>query len=171
MSSSTRFKLQAALVNLELGRENRALELAKHLAEQVETEPQSYAGLIEGEAALRRGDFKRAVESFSRANDLVDSWLGRLGLGRAFLEAGRLPEAHSELELCMRRKGEALAVFLDDRPTFHLYPDTLYYLGRIQEALASPSAAESYRASLDIKTQGEVSPLVEDARRRLERID
>jgi hypothetical protein len=44
-----------------------------------------------------------------------------------------------------------------------------YYLGRAQEGLKSPAAAESFRTFLAIKQTAEAKtdPLIEDARRRL----
>jgi hypothetical protein len=41
-----------------------------------------------------------------------------------------------------------------------------YYLGRAQEGLNSPAAAESYKAFVAIKNGGQ-DPLLADARRRL----
>jgi hypothetical protein len=75
-------------------------------------------------------------------------------------------EADSEFELCLRRKGEASAVFLDDVPTFRIVPPLYYYLGRAQEGLKSPEAAASYKTFISYQEKG-VGPLLSDARRRL----
>ena len=77
-------------------------------------------------------------------------------------------EANSEFEACLRRKGEATAVFFDDVPSFRVLPDVYYYLGVSQEALGSKAAAgDSYREFLRIKERGEETNLTRDAKRRL----
>jgi len=57
-------------------------------------------------------------------------------------------------------------VFLDDVPTFRLLPPVYYYLGRAQEGLKSPAAAESYRTFLKMQPDA-TSDVASDARRRL----
>jgi hypothetical protein len=71
------------------------------------------------------------------------------------------------LEACLKRRGEATAVFLDDVPTYRLFPPVYYYLGRAQEGLKSPAAAESYKTFIGIKASSTEDPLVADARRRV----
>jgi hypothetical protein len=83
------------------------------------------------------------------------------------LEAGAFAEADSEFEVCLKRRGEATALFLDESPTYHLFPPVYYYLGRAQEGLKSPAAAESYKTFLALRNNAENDPLVADARRRL----
>ena len=78
------------------------------------------------------------------------------------------PEAHAELDACAKRRGEATAVFLDENPTYHLFPPVHYYLGLAYEGLKSPDAAEAYKAFLEVRAKADPGdPLVEDARRRL----
>ncbi len=159
---------ELARVYLEAGREDRARDLASGLAKRLQAEPQAYAKIIEGEASLRKGNAFEALRRFQEAQKLADTWQGRLALARAYLDAEGYTEAYAELEQCMKRRGEATAVFLDDIPTLHYYPPLLYYLGRAQQGLGSSAAADSYRSFLDIKKkQSDPDPLVEDARRRL----
>jgi hypothetical protein len=66
----------------------------------------------------------------------------------------------------MKRCLEVIALFLYESPTFHLYPAVLYYRGRAQEGLNSPSAAQSYKAFLAVKEKGEADAMVQDARKR-----
>jgi len=73
----------------------------------------------------------------------------------------------SLFEICLKRRGEASAVFLDDVPTFRLLPPVYYYLGRAQEGLKSPAAAESYRTFFKMQPDG-TSELLSDARHRIE---
>jgi eukaryotic-like serine/threonine-protein kinase len=158
---------RAAQVYLALGQEARAMQLASSLAIRFETDPQVYAKLIAGEAQLKRGKPREALNSFQEAQKLSDSWLGRFDLGRAYLDANAFTEASSEFDACLSRRGEATAVFLDDIPSYHLLPAVYYYQGRAREGLHSSGAAESYKTFLDIKVNGAGDPLVAEARKRL----
>jgi len=123
--------------------------------------------LIEGEVLIKRGHPREALAKFEDARKLADSWLMRFDRGQAYLTLNAFTEAESDLEACVKRRGEATAVFLDDVPTFHHFPPVYYYLGRAQEGLGSKSAPESYKQFLAIKTKGDGDPLVADARRRV----
>ena len=158
---------RAAQVYLALGQEARAMQVAASLAIHFETDPQVYAKLIAGEALLKRGKPREALNAFQEAQKLSDTWLGRLDLGRAYLDAGAFTEASSEFDVCLNRRGEATSVFLDDIPSYHLLPNVYYYQGRARQGLGSAGAAESYQTFLDIKAHGSEDPLVADARKRL----
>jgi hypothetical protein len=107
------------------------------------------------------------VTNFNAAQKILDTWLGRDGLGRAYLMANVFPDAQTEFEVCLTRKGEATTVLLDDIPTFRLFATTRYYMARAQEGQKSPAAADSYKTFLSIKEKGDEQGLVADARRRL----
>jgi len=141
--------------------------LAQSLAGRLETDPQAYAKLIDGEVELKRGRAADAVKLFREAQKLADTWFGRFDLGLAYLDAEAFTEAYSEFELCLKRRGEATAAFLDEVPTYRLVPPVYYYLGRAQEGLKSPAAADSYKTFLAIKEKSGEDPLVVDARRRI----
>jgi eukaryotic-like serine/threonine-protein kinase len=158
---------RVAQVYLAAGDTPRALAAVAPLAKRIESEPQVYAKLIAGEAQLKKGDAREALNAFQEAQKLLDSWLGHFDLGKAYLDTGLFAEASSEFDVCLRRNGEATAVFLDDIPSYHLLPDVYYYQGRAREGLNSPGAAESYRTFLGIKGKGEGDALVGDARRRV----
>jgi tetratricopeptide (TPR) repeat protein len=159
--------LAAAEVYIDAGQETKALTLAMDLGKRIEPDPQSYARLIEGEAALKRNKVQDAIRLFQEAQKLADSWLTHLALGRAYLEAAAFTEALIEFNECVKRRGEATAVFLDDMPSYRYFPQVYYYLGCAQDGLKSPAAADSYRKFLDIKQKGGEDPLIADARRRL----
>ena len=143
--------------------------LASELGNSLAPEPQVFSKLVEGYVQLLNGQPQPAVASFRDAQRQIDTWLGRVFLGRAYLEAEAFTEAHSELDEAIRRRGEATAVFLDDVPSCHYLPAVYYYLGRAQEGVGSPAAAESYRTYLTIKKNGNGDPLVADARHRLDK--
>ena len=160
--------LLAGLVMIKAGRPAPALELAAELAKKIDPAARMNGKLLEGEADLKRGDPVAVYNKFREAQALADSWLGRYGLGRAHLEAGDFAAADQEFDRCLRkRNGEVTNVLLDDIPTYRLIPPVRYYMGRAQEGLGSPAAADSYKAFLAIKEKGDEQGLVADARRRL----
>jgi tetratricopeptide (TPR) repeat protein len=116
---------------------------------------------------LKASKIREAIDSFREAQKLADTWLGRYAMGRAYLAAGMYPDADGEFDICMKRRGEATAVFLDDDPSLRYLPALFYYQGRAREGLKSPGAAESYKAFLAIKRGAENDPLVADAKKRL----
>jgi tetratricopeptide (TPR) repeat protein len=158
----------AALVLLGAGHSADAARIASGLGAKLEADARAYGMLVEGEVALAGGDARRALERFQAAKALADTWIGRLALARAYLAAGALAEAHSELERCVKRRGESLAVFLDDVPTAWYFPPVHYYAGRVAEGLGVAGAADSYRSFLSIRPNADAAePLAADARRRL----
>jgi tetratricopeptide (TPR) repeat protein len=112
------------------------LEIATALDNKLEDEPRIYGALLRGEAALAAGRAREAIEAFESAQKLDDTWLGRCGLGRAYLALRAYPEAVQEFDRCLTRKGEATAVFLDDLPTYHLIPRVNAFLGQARAAMA-----------------------------------
>ena len=160
-------QFSAGRIYLEAGQFAAAQALAAQLSSQMNPDDQAYSKLLEGESYLRRGDPRRAAALFEEAQKFADTWIGRFDLGRAYLEMGAFTEADSEMEKCLKRRGEGSALFLDDVPTFRAIPQIYYYLGRAQEGLKSTAAVVSYKSFLDIKTQSDERGLVADARRRI----
>ena len=158
----------AAQTYLIVYQNERAQTLASELGSQLQAEPQACALLIEGEVAMARRNIFDAIKLFQQAQGLLDTWLGRFNLGRAYIEAGAFAEAHAEFEWCLKRRGEATSVFFDDFPSYRYFPPVHYYLGRAQEGLGSAASSESYKKFLEIKFRSDSKdPVVEDARRRL----
>jgi predicted Zn-dependent protease len=151
----------------DAGQHALALELVGKLLKRFDPESLAYARVLEGEIALAQKDPRKAIERFKTAQQFADSWLGRFGLGRAYLAAGAVAEADSELDLCVKRRGEATAALLDDFPTYRYAAPVLYYQGRVDQELGSPAAAEQYAAFLAVKKNGDEKGLVADAERRL----
>ncbi len=161
----------AAQVYLNAGQKQEARTLAAELDRKPQPEPRVYAKLIGGGLSRLRGDIGNAVSLFHEAKDIIDSWIGHLFLGRAYLQAEDYTAAYSEFETCLKRGGEAASVFLNDIPTYHYLPPIYYYLGRAQEGLGSEAASDSYQRFLKIKEKDDGSdPMVQDARRRLENL-
>jgi tetratricopeptide (TPR) repeat protein len=164
-TAKTRFLAARAFV--DAGETVKAQKLASGLASELAAEPQAYAKIIEGDLALKRGEAVNAVKTLTDANGLLDTWIGRLELARAYLEAASFVAADSELDRCINRRGEAMELFADDMPTYTYVPLVYYYQGRVREGLKSPAFAESYRTYLSIRGQAGEDPLLPEIRRRL----
>ncbi len=159
-------QMAAGEVYISAGDLAKAAKTAALLSAHIEPEPQIYGQLLTGNLALNRGDIKDAIAAFGNAQKISNTWLGHYYLGLAYLQNGSFTEADSEFELCLKRRGEASAVFLDDVPTFRILPPVYYYLGRAQEGLKSSAATDTYRTFLKMQPGG-AGALVADAGRRL----
>jgi tetratricopeptide (TPR) repeat protein len=157
-----------ARLYIQAGQSENALKIAADLNVKPQAELQAYARLIEGEAARKKTDIPGAIELYQKAQSLQDTWLGHLALGCAYLDAAQFIESHSEFDTCLKRKGEATAVFLDDFPSYRYFAPVYYYLGQAQEGLKSPAAKESYQRFLKIKERADPGdPMIDDARQQL----
>jgi tetratricopeptide (TPR) repeat protein len=165
-SQAVKIRFLVARVFVEAGDIARARPLAAGLASELPAQPQAYAKIVEGDAALKAGDPRQAIKLLTEANGILDTWIGRFDLGRAYLEAGAFTQADSEFDRCLTRRGEAMSLFLDEEPTFGYFPPVYYYQGRVREGLKSAGAAESYRAYLSIRGQSKEDPLLPEVRRR-----
>jgi tetratricopeptide (TPR) repeat protein len=165
-SKTVKIRFLAGRIFAAAGQAARAQALATGLASELPSEPQAYAKLIEGEIALASTDPRKAIKAFTEANNVLDTWIGRFGLGRAYLEAGAFTEADSEFDRCIKRRGEALALFLDLSPTYGYFPPVYYYLGRVREGLKSAGFAESYRTYVSIRGKAGEDPLLAELRKR-----
>jgi len=160
-------KFVAAQTYLTAGVQAKVVVLADQLSNSIETDSQAYAKVLEGQIAFERGKTQDALRLFDDAKKIADTWWGRFAMARAYIALGAFPEADSELELCLKRRGETTALFLDEVPTYHLFPPVYYYLGRAQEGLKSPAASDSFKTFLAMKEQSNRDTLVLDARRHL----
>jgi tetratricopeptide (TPR) repeat protein len=160
-------RVTGALTLARAGRHADAHAIAKQLDTSLESDPRAYAALVRAEIALAQGDARAAVDHGRAAENLANTWMGHVILGRAYLAAHAFAEAYAHFETALKRKGEAAAVFLDDRPTLHLLPPVYYYMGLAQEGLKSPGAVESFKTFLAMKQHGDEQGMVADARRRV----
>ncbi len=166
-SQSAKVRFLVAREFAEVGESARAQKLANDLASGLQAQPQAYAKLVLGEAALKEHDPRRAIQLFTEAKGLLDTWIGRLDLGRAYLEAGAFAEADAEFDRCIKRRGEALELFQDDMPTSSYLPIAYYYQGRVREGLKSADYKDFYRMYLDLRGKSTEDPLLPEVRRRL----
>jgi tetratricopeptide (TPR) repeat protein len=168
-SNTVKIRFLAARVYIDAGAPAKGLAIASGLASEIQAEPRAYAAILEGMASLKARDTAKATARLTEANGLLDTWIGHLELGRAYSAAGALQQAEAEFDQCISRRGEALALFLDEEPTFEFFPVVYAYQGQVREAMKSAKAAESYGAYLDIRGQSTEDPLVLEARRRAAR--
>jgi tetratricopeptide (TPR) repeat protein len=165
-SQAVKIRFLVARTLVEAGSIGRATQLAAGLAAELQPEPQAYAKVIEGEAALSKGDAREAIKLLGEANALLDTWIAHFDLGRAYLRANAFTQADSEFDRCLGRRGEAVSLFLDEEPTAGLLPPVLYYQGLAREGLQTAAFADSYRAYLAIRGQSKDDPLLPEVRRR-----
>jgi tetratricopeptide (TPR) repeat protein/tRNA A-37 threonylcarbamoyl transferase component Bud32 len=163
--------LPAARILIAAGREADAAAIAADLEQQLQPQSRAYGKIIRGDIALANKRFSEAVQQYRSAKDLRDIWAARFGLGVAYIESGATGAfalASTELEDCLKRRGEATALFLDEVPTFRYLAPLQYWLGRAKEGLNRTDAAADYRAFLALRPADSRDPLAADARRRLQ---
>jgi len=165
-SQAAGIRFLAARILVEAGDTAKALPLAAGLAAELQAEPQAFAKIVEGNAALRGGDPRRAIVLLREANGLLDTWIGHFDLGRAYLGAGEPTYADAEFDRCFTRRGQALSLLLDEWPTYGYFPQVYYYQGRVREALNHSRFGESYGEYLSLREKAGEDPLLADVRRR-----
>jgi tetratricopeptide (TPR) repeat protein len=159
------FRFLAARILVEAGSIARAQTVAAEFTSQLAAEPQAYGKIIEGGIALKKGNLPQAIKILTDANSVVDTWLGHFDLGRAYLKAGAFAQADSEFDICIKRRGEALAL-IDEDPTSGYFPAVYYYQGRAREGLQTAGFAGSYREYLKIRGNSTEDPRLPDVRKR-----
>jgi tetratricopeptide (TPR) repeat protein len=141
---SIRFLAGRAFV--EAGDRQRARRQIDSLADEILIEPQAHARILEGQLALKSGDARQAVRVLQDANRQFDTWIGHFELGRAYLAVGGADtQADSEFDNALRRRGEALSLFLNEEPTYSYLPQAYYYQGRARQSRGTTGFGESYR--------------------------
>ena len=164
--SSTYRQVPAALLHLESGRHQAAMDIAAALEQDLRAQYRAYGKMITGMAASRDGDHVAALDALREASGLFDYWLIRFQLGRAYLAAGQFAEATDELAICERRRGEAAAIFLDDLPSWRYVATLPYWQGIAMAGVGMQEAArQKLQAFIDSRTAED--ELLADARRRL----
>jgi tetratricopeptide (TPR) repeat protein/tRNA A-37 threonylcarbamoyl transferase component Bud32 len=158
----------AAHVLLETGDPARAGEIARGMEQMIPPHIRSYARVIKADLALHERRLPDAIDELHAAEQLHDSWIVHVMLGRVYQAAGRFLEASAEWEVCVKRRGEATDVFFADTSSMRYLPPVYYWLGRAQEAAgATAAAAASYADFLKIRSGADATDaLAADARRR-----
>jgi tetratricopeptide (TPR) repeat protein len=148
------------------GLDERVTRLAHDLGARDQPLQRAYGHVILGELLEQHHRTSDAIAEFSEAIKAADVWLARFDRGVAYVNAGRHAEAISELEACVKRRGEATALFLDDVPTYRYTAVLPYWLGPAQQGLGMTAAPASFEQFLRIRGQSQREPLAADARAR-----
>jgi tetratricopeptide (TPR) repeat protein len=167
-SKSMAVRFLAARIFVETGAVEKARPLASALTLELPAEPHAHGLILEGLIALKTGNTRDAIKILAEANSAIDTWFGHYDLGRAYLDAKAFPQADSEFDRCIVRRGEALSL-MDEGATYGFLPVVYYYQGRVREELKTASFGDSYRRYLDIRGASTDDPLVADVRRRITR--
>ena len=165
-SKAAPVRFLAGRVFIEAGNLAGARALAAEFADEAGAERQAFARILEGGIALKAGKPHDAIKLLMDANGILDTWLGRFDLGRAFFEAGQYLQADSEFDRCIQRRGEALAA-LDEDPTYGRFPIVYYYQGRVREELKTARFGDSYREYLKIRGDSTDDRLVAEIHKRI----
>ena len=168
-SQAVKIRFLAARVLVEADQVAKARPLIAGLASEMQAEAQAHAKILEGDLFLKNGNPQQAIKVLTEANGVLDTWIGHFDLGRAYVDAGLFAQADSEFDRCLTRRGEALALFIDEEPTYGYLPPVYYYQGRAREGLKTDGFAQSYGEYLNIRGQSKEDPLLQDARRRARR--
>jgi tetratricopeptide (TPR) repeat protein len=159
-------RFQAARIFVEAGALDKARAIATELSAELPRSPQAHGKIIEAEIALAQGNAQEAIAKLTEANAVLDTWVGRFDLGRAYLAAGdaSLLQADAEFERCLTHRGEALSL-MDEDPTYGYLPAVYYYQGRVRERMKMTGYEDSYREYLKIRGASTEDPLVRELRR------
>jgi len=166
-SQSAQIRLLAAITYVDVGDLPKAQKLATSLSAELSSESQAYGKMVAGLIALKKKNPNEAIRQMTAANNLMDTWIGRFELGRAYLDAGAFTEADSEFDQCARRRGEAIELFMDNVPTYAYFPQVYYYQGRTRQGMKSAGFGDLYKTYLSIRGQSTDDPLVPDTRLRI----
>ena len=148
---------------------DEAERLGKELDAGLEKQSRAYGRVVAAQVAMARGRPVEAVDALREALNLADLWIVRVNLGQAYLAAGAPPEAFSQFEACLKRRGEGYAVFLDDIPTARAVAPIRFWMGRAHEGMPGlmGQARDDYQAFIASYANNSPEPLLKEARRRL----
>jgi tetratricopeptide (TPR) repeat protein len=118
---------------------------------------------MHGLILLERNRFDDAIINLSIAAKMNDSPGYHLGLGRAYLAAGRLPEAEARFKQLTELRGDSRLHTPDQ------YVMAYYFLGRTYEKMGrKPDAEAMYRKFLSFWGQADIElPEIAEAKARL----
>ncbi len=166
-SPSPQVQFLAAVAYAESGDQVKAQKLGAALTAAITTESQAYGKIVAGLIALERKDRPEAIRQIAAANALLNTWIGHFYLGQAYLDAQAFTEADAEFEICTKRRGEAIELFMDNVPTYSYFPLVTYNEGRAREGMKSDGYADFYKSYLQIRGHSTEDALAADARRRV----
>ncbi|MGK0259574.1 MAG: tetratricopeptide (TPR) repeat protein [Candidatus Azotimanducaceae bacterium] len=102
-----------------------ANQVADDLNSRLSKIERAYGLVVKAQCFIAGKKFGDAVDELRQAIALADIWDARRLLGEILIASRHEFEGIEELDLCLRRSGEAVAMYLDDVPTFR-------YVKRVQ---------------------------------------
>jgi tetratricopeptide (TPR) repeat protein len=158
----------AALVLIDAAQVGEARKIAQTLDRMLQVQTSAYADIINAQIAAHDERYADAISALRESIKRHDTWFARLLLGRVYVETKHYPEAMAELELALKRRGEATDAFFSESPSLRYLPPLYYWLARAQEALGAADARKNYEQYVTLRAGAEpTDPLVADARARL----
>jgi tetratricopeptide (TPR) repeat protein len=167
-SKAAHVRFLSARILVEAG----VLDTAKQLAAELSSAPNVWGGtavhgkIIEAGIALKTGNPEHAITLLTEANATLDTWFAHYDLGRAYMAAGKLVQADSEFDTCIRRSGEAI-LLMDEDPTYGYFPPVYYYQGQVREKQGMAGFADSYGKYRDIRRGSTEDPLLAEVLRKV----
>ena len=158
----------AALVLIEADKIAEAKKIGQTLDGMLQVQTSAYADIVTAEIAAHAEHYGDAITALRDSIKRHDTWFARVLLGRVYIDTKHYPEAMAELELAMKRRGEATDAFFFDTPTLRNLPPVYYWLARAQEAVGAADARKNYEQYVALRADADpTDPLVTDARARL----
>jgi tetratricopeptide (TPR) repeat protein len=127
--------LPAAAMFTRLGDFESAQAIADQLGNQLRPQSRAYARLITGMIALKDERYIPAIDELKAALGFADLWIVRFYLGQAYLAASYPAESTAEFDAAYQRRGEAMAMFFDDLPTWRYMASLAEWTEKAQDAL------------------------------------
>jgi tetratricopeptide (TPR) repeat protein len=168
-ASDTFLDLQELLVGLEIKR-NHLLKATEYLRplEDAVIQPEFAAHIrqyyrMQGSVLLARGRVGDAIVNLSIAAKMIDYPEYEIQLGRAYMQADRLPEAEAPFKKLIDLRGDSRLHTPDQ------YVMAYYFLGRTYEKMGRKADAEAmYRKFLSFWGQADIElPEIAEAKARL----
>lgn len=125
----------AAAMYAKLGDFEAARAIADQLGNQLRPQSRAYAKLISGIIELERERYIPAIDELKAALGFADLWIVRYYLGQAYLAAYYPAEASAEFDAAYQRRGEAMAMFFDDIPTWRYMASLAEWTDKAQNVL------------------------------------
>lgn len=167
LSSQDSVRVSAARVFVAIGDTEKARSISTDLGLRLQPQSRAYGLMIDAMLAREQGEHVAAVDQLRRAIELADLWMIRFELGRTYLAAGFNAEAVSEFAACEDRRGEATAMYFDDRPSYRYMAELPYWTALAQEGVGmQTSSNQNFENFLSLRPEG--GPLADDARQRLQ---
>ena len=129
-------RVPAAAMYVRLGDIESASAIAEQLGAQLRPQSRAYAKFISGIIELEAEKYIPAIDELKAALGYADLWIIRFYLGQAYLAANYPAESSAEFDAAYQRRGEAMAMFFDDIPTWRYMASLATWSDNARDALS-----------------------------------